>query len=46
MLTALNQSLVENGSDIHKVNSILSVLLSDGMRAFESKDNPVDDKAL
>ncbi|MCC2520602.1 hypothetical protein CKF94_03465 [Vibrio coralliilyticus] len=37
MLTALNQSLIENGSDIHKVNSILSVLLSDGIRAFELK---------
>lgn len=36
-LTTLNQRLIDNGSDVSKVNSILSILLSDGITAFESK---------
>lgn len=34
ILTKLNQSLIDNGSEISKVNRILSILLSDGIRAF------------
>lgn len=37
ILTKLNQSLIDNGSEISKVNRILSILLSDGIRAFETK---------
>lgn len=37
VLATLNQSLIDNGSDVSKVNSVLSILLSDGIAAFETK---------